>query len=71
MMLRWDAVSWERVSKLTSAYMRGARDILVLGWVVAYILAVYHMPGRMASERANGLTELLTAQGCSGFARIV
>lgn len=54
-----------------SAYMRGARDILVLGWVVAYILAVYHLPGRMASERASGLTELLTAQGCSGFARIV
>lgn len=63
--------SLKDVHKLTSAYMRGARDILVLGWVVAYILAVYHLPGRMASERASGLTELLTAQGCSGYARIV
>lgn len=57
--------------KQRGEFMDDMRGVLVISFVVNFLFIAYHLPGYVAMERANGLTELLDAMGCSTLARVL
>jgi ABC-type multidrug transport system ATPase subunit len=52
-------------------FMIATRGALVLSFIVNFVFIAYQLAGSIATERAEGLTELLETMGCSTTARIL